>query len=250
MLSYLQGDDHLAAIKIDSIDFQYLKHCTLGERLRFFRQKMMQYNGVEDYTTTAIAERINVTSPTISAIERGASKNPSFLAITELVKEYNVPMESVLDTYYEGDEKLFSIGKPHVIETDIDLDEFDELYINGVPIDLLNKELEDTEDSLDTFTSFFNTESRTGILFYEIHGKDIIIPLYHRHLSSKLNKNETVELISRLIFDTEKYSIKNKETSSDIHPEVQAQELLSKANKTLDSIELIDIMLKRQGDDN
>ena len=229
----------LAAIKIDSTDFQYLKHCTLGERLRFFRQKMMQYYGVENFTTTALGERLNVTSPTISAIERGASKNPSFLAVTELIKEYNVPMESVLDDYYDGDEKFFSIGKPNVIETDIDLDEFDELYINGVPIDLSNKDIEDADD-------FFNTESRAGVLYYEIYDTDIISPIYHRHINLDLNEKDTVELISRLIFDTEKYSIKSEHTF-DVHPEIQALDLLSKANKTLNSTELIDYMLKCTG---
>lgn len=84
---------------------------------------------------------------------------------------------------------------------------------------------------------------------YEIHAKDIIRPLYHQHVNSNLNHSDTVELMSRLIFDTEKYSVRNKQ-ASEIHPEVQAQELLSKANKTLDSLELIDLMLKTQGGEN
>ncbi|MCZ8540278.1 helix-turn-helix domain-containing protein [Psychrobacillus psychrodurans] len=239
----------MAGIYIDSFDFQYLKKCTLGERLRFFRQKMIQYHGSENYTTTALGERLNVTPQTISAIERGVSKNPSFLVINELTEEYRVPLKSVTDKFYEGDEELFTIGIPNVIETDLDFDDFDELYINGTKIDLTHEDIGDTEDSLESLTSIFDIESRTGILFYEIHAKDIIRPLYHQHVNSNLNHSDTVELLSRLIFDTEKYSVRNKQ-ASEIHPEVQALELLSNANKTLDSIELIDFMLKRQGDDN
>lgn len=228
---------------IESHDFYYLKDCSLGERLKFIRKFLMRYNDSKKYTVTALAERLNITHQSISAIERGESKNPSFLVIQRLTQEYHVTIDALTDAYYEQGENLFYIGKPYEMDPDF---EPDESYFKNNQTDKSN---EDTDDSLDSSTSFFDIESKTGLLFYEIHGKDIIRPLYHRHLSSKLNENDTVELISRLIFDTEKYSMKNKHTS-DVHPEVQALELLSKAHKPLNSTELIDCMLKTQGGNN
>lgn len=236
----------MGARYIDSHDFYHLKDCSLGERLKFIRQFLMRYDDTKKYTVTAIAERLNITHQSISAIERGESKNPSFLVIQRLAQEYHVTLDALTDVFYEQGENLFYIGKPYEMNLDF---EFDEIYFNDNQINKSNEHIEDTNDSLDSYLSIFNTESRTGILFYEIHDRDIIRPLYHRHLNSELNKNDTVELISRLIFDTEKYSTKNKKTS-EIHPEVQAQELLSKANKTLNPLELIDLMLKTQRSDS
>lgn len=233
----------MGARYIDSHDFYYLKDCSLGERLKFIRQFLMRSDDSKKYTVTAIAERLNITHQSISAIERGESKNPSFLVIQRLAQEYHVTLDALTDAYYEQGKNLFYIGKPYEIDLDL---ESDEIYFNDNQIDKSN---EDTEDSLESLTSIFDIESRTGILFYEIHDKDIIRPLYHQHVNSDLNHSDTVELISRLIFDTEKYLIRNKQ-ASEIHPEVQAQELLSKANKTLDSLELIDLMLKTQGGEN
>ena len=232
----------MGARYIESYDFYHLKASTLGERLKFIRQFLMRNDDSKKYTVTAIAERLNITHQSISAIERGESKNPSFLVIQRLAQEYHVTLDALTDAYYEEGEKLFYIGKPYEMDPDFEFDEVD--FIDNQT----DKSANDVDDSLDSLT-FFDIESRTGILFYEIHDKDIIRPLYHQHVNSDLNHRDTVELISRLIFDTEKYSIRNKQ-ASEIHPEVQALELLTNANKTLSSIELIDFMLKSQGGEN
>lgn len=92
------------AMNIELADFEHLKNASLGERLLFFRQKMIQYNGADKYTIKAIAERLNITPQSISAIERGMSKNPSFLTVQKLAHEYDVTLDSLTDDFYKEEE--------------------------------------------------------------------------------------------------------------------------------------------------
>lgn len=227
---------------IDTYDFGTLKKSTLGERLKFIRNFLMTRENPKDYTVTAIAKRLNVSHQSISAIERGESNNPSYHVLHRLTREYNVSLDVLSDEYYEGEEKLFAIGtNSNPVETDIDFDKFDDIqlyYLNS-----------NSEDSSVSDNSFFETESRTGILLYEIIGRDLINPIFHKHLKSQMNEKEVVELVSQLIFDTEKYS-DNNQSISPKHPYVQALEHISKDPKMLrSSKELIDLMLKiKRGD--
>ncbi|UQZ84553.1 Helix-turn-helix domain protein [Paenibacillus konkukensis] len=95
---------------IDAKEFFQLKMSTLGERIRFFREKLGELDPKEDYSTRAIGKRIGVTSQSITAIERGESKNPSFQVILGLAKVLHVPIDTFTDDFYQGDIKLFEIG--------------------------------------------------------------------------------------------------------------------------------------------
>ncbi len=119
---------------INSIEFNLLKNSSLGERLRFLRTKMMDDVDPVQYTTNAISARTGIAAQTLTAIERGESKKPSFSVIHALAKDLNLPMDVFTDDYYEGSEKLFSIGTStgDVIDLgDFEVDEGDSLVVNG-----------------------------------------------------------------------------------------------------------------------
>lgn len=112
---------------ISSIEFNILKNSSLGERIRFLRTKLMDEVDPVLYTTNAISNRTGIAAQTLTSIERGESKKPSFKVIHLLAKEFNVPMDVFTDEYYEGEEMLFSIGKPSTkereLKDDIDLND-------------------------------------------------------------------------------------------------------------------------------
>ena len=111
---------------INSIEFNILRNSSLGERIRFLRTKLMDEVDPVLYTTNAISNRTGIAAQTLTSIERGESKKPSFNVIHLLAKEFNVPMDVFTDEYYEGEEMLFSIGKPLTKEgysKDIDLND-------------------------------------------------------------------------------------------------------------------------------
>ncbi|WP_036689153.1 helix-turn-helix domain-containing protein [Paucisalibacillus globulus] len=223
----------MSAINIDSYDFKHLKECTLGERLRFFRQHMVQYHG-SDYTITSLGSRIGVAPQSISAIERGDSKNPSFQLIHKLTQEYRVPLESVTDEFYLGEERLFSIGIPEVIETDIDFDDVDELVIA----------VEDNESNDDEI--YFDFDDTKGILLYHCLGKNEYKPIYHIHFKEDITDYEMESLISRMLMETTSLTQGNFDSSKANHPLHEARQIINSQNKLLSSGELINLLVNKK----
>jgi len=119
---------------INSIEFNILKASSLGERIKFFRQKLMSEDENKDYTIKGIAKRIEVPFQTLTSVERGDSQKPSIFLMNSIAKDFNVHIEVFLDDYYEGEEKLFSFGvdEREVIEIDMDLNDEDSIYIDEI----------------------------------------------------------------------------------------------------------------------
>jgi len=202
----------MVAIYIDSFEFSYLKEIDLGQRLRFFRQKCMQYGGESLYTTTALAERLNVTPQTISAVERGISKKPSFSLIHELTKEYYVPLEAVTDEYYEGKEQLFSIGKPQALEIDL-------------------------EDDEDDFVILDRKNPTTGLLLFNCNNEDNYEILYVNHFSKPMIDSEISKLSMRLAVESSMISNDNYDPSDVIVKLSNSIKLISKLEKSTTDFE-------------
>lgn len=186
----------MTAIYITSFDFHVLSNSSLGERLKFFRQYLMQYEKDMDlYTIKAIAERLELTPQAISAVERGLSKNPSFGLIYKLTKEYNVSIDTLTDEYYEGNEKLFSIGKRDVIT----IDEEDILEFEAVnkPSPKVNTGYWDEEKS-----DYAIPESEVGILLYKHEDdSDEFNILYKNSIKISSTEKELQKLLVRLDLD-------------------------------------------------
>ncbi|MDM8101348.1 helix-turn-helix transcriptional regulator [Oceanobacillus oncorhynchi] len=221
-------------IHIDTYDFQYLKKSTIGERLKFFRHHIMQYShNSDDFTITALGSRLEVSPQTISSIERGSSKNPSFLLVHKLTKEYGVPLESVTDEFYMNEERLFAIGKPDepivIDDEDFIIDDKEEY---SVVID----------DEKDEDETFFDFDETNGILLYNSLGKNEFVPLYHVHLKKDISNAEVEHLISRLLFETADLSIKKLDRSKAVHPLQEANQIINRHNKLLSADELLRLL--------
>jgi len=106
----------MASRPITVSEFFRLKESSLGERLRFFREEVGKLNSKQDYSTKALGQRLGVTPQSITAIERGDSKNPSYQLIYGLAKELHVPLDVLNDDFYQHDIKLFSIGTSEEVE--------------------------------------------------------------------------------------------------------------------------------------
>ncbi|GGG07045.1 MULTISPECIES: helix-turn-helix domain-containing protein [Paenibacillus] len=100
----------MASRPITTFEFLKLKESTLGERIRFFREEVGKLNAKSDYTTKAISERLGVTPQSITAVERGDSKNPSYQLVYGLTKELNISLDVLNDDFYRGEIKTFTIG--------------------------------------------------------------------------------------------------------------------------------------------
>jgi len=117
-------------ISINSIEFDLLKNSSIGGRIKFLRKKLMDRVTTVPYTSNSISKRTGIAVQTLSSIERGDSKKPSFSVINALAKDFSVPLDVFTDEYYEGEEKLFSLGKPvdivpDAIDLDFDIDDGD-----------------------------------------------------------------------------------------------------------------------------
>jgi transcriptional regulator with XRE-family HTH domain len=223
----------MSAIYIDSYDFQFLKDSSLGERLRFFRQRMIQYHG-SDYTITALGSRLSVTPQSISAIERGDSKNPSFLLVHKLTREFRVPLESVTDDFYQGEEKLFPIGIPEVDDDPIFIDEED-FFLEDITV--INDDDEEIADE-----NYFDFDETSGLLLYRCYSKDSVEPLFHVDFKDCISDNDIQHLISRLLLETTTVSKKPFDKSRAIHPIQEAHSLMKQHNKPLSAEELLALL--------
>jgi transcriptional regulator with XRE-family HTH domain len=215
----------MPAIHIDSSDFQYLKDCSLGERLRFFRQQMIKYHG-SDYTITPLGSRIGVTPQSISAIERGDSKNPSFHLVHKLTQEFRVPLESVTDEFYLGKEKLFSIGIPETIYVDFDIDDVSDLAI-----------VDDEDDD------YFDFNDKKGVLIYHCMNLNEIEPLYHAHFKDDITEYEMKHFISRLLLESTNLTKEKFDETRAIHPLQEAHQIIKRYNKFLTADELLSLLV-------
>lgn len=148
------------ASKITSIEFNILKNSSLGERIRLIRKKLMDEVGHEFYTTNSISKRTGIASQTITSIERGESKKPSFNVIHALSKELHVEIQVFTDEFYQAEEILFSIGPQNdVVDiSDIDFDEVESLVIG---------EREYFTSDLDNSDKIWNHRRRISIIVNE-----------------------------------------------------------------------------------
>lgn len=123
----------MGVLSINSIEYNLLKNSSLGERIRLLRRKLMNEIDSDFYTTSAISERTGIAAPTITSIERGESKKPSFAVIHSLSKELRVPIEVFTDEFYEGREKLFSFGisPKTTVEVDVEIFDLDSIIIDN-----------------------------------------------------------------------------------------------------------------------
>ena len=176
---------------INSIEFNLLKNSSLGERIRFLRTKLMDEVHPEQYTTNAISKRTNIAAQTLTSIERGESKKPSFSVIHALSKDFNVAMDVFTDDYYEGSEKLFSLG--HSSNSTIDLgDEFE--FNEGESLFIQGKEYIVSEGSA--------LSRRRNISVYvveEFDDEDIITDTLLYHHQKSLKEVELVHILSQMI---------------------------------------------------
>lgn len=221
-------------IHIDTYDFQYLKKSTIGERLKFFRHHIMQYShNSDDFTITALGSRLEVSPQTISSIERGSSKNPSFLIVHKLTKEYGVPLESVTDEFYMSEERLFAIGKPEepiiIDDEDFIIEDTDEYST------VINDENEKDEN-------FFDFDETKGILLYNCLSRIEIEPMYHIQFKRDISDDELEHLISRLLLETTTLSKEKFERSKSVHPLQEAHQIINRHNKFLSADELLRLL--------
>ncbi|MCT1577065.1 helix-turn-helix domain-containing protein [Oceanobacillus kimchii] len=217
----------MPAVQIESFEFQYLKDCNLGGRLRFFRQKMIKHHG-SDYTITSLGSRLGVTPQSISAIEREDSKNPSFRLVHQLTQEFRVPLESVTDEFYFGKERLFSIGIPVSVSVDFDIDDLDDLTL-----------VDEEEDD------YFNFDEIKGVLIYHCMNRNEIVPLYHTQFKDDISDDEMEHFISRLLLETTNLTTEKFVQSKAIHPLQEANQIIKRYNKFLTPEELLDLLVNK-----
>ncbi|RUS48850.1 helix-turn-helix domain-containing protein [Cohnella sp. AR92] len=97
--------------QINKGEFEQLKLMELGMRIRFLREQMGCLYSKHAFSTTELAKRLEVTPQSLTSIERGETRNPSFKVICQLAKVFNVPIDAFSDEYYaEAPSRLFHIG--------------------------------------------------------------------------------------------------------------------------------------------
>lgn len=102
----------MASRLITVSEYLKLKESSLGERIRFFREEISKLNTEQDFSTRALSKRMGMTAQSITAVERGDSRNPSYQLIYRLSKELNISLDYLSDEFYQGEIKLFTIGMP------------------------------------------------------------------------------------------------------------------------------------------
>ncbi len=237
----------MSLVYITSFDFHVLSKLSLGGRLKFFRQHLMQYEEDMDlYTIKAIAERLKLTPQAISAVERGLSKNPSFGLIHKLVKEYNVSMDTLTDEYYQGEEKLFSIGKRD--ESDVEYLEFGDLEFEDWEV------IHDTEPKKIN-TGYWDPEKddyalptpSIGILLYQYNDNKHFDVLYKNAINKNFSETELQKLLIRLDLDIALFSSSDLsvENITDLMSEYQSKNAKSIPD-SLDAKEMLKLLIKNK----
>lgn len=179
---------------INSMEFNVLKVSSLGERIRFLRQKLMSEDENKDYTIKGIAKRIDVPFQTLTSVERGDSQKPSMFLMNSLAKDFNVHIEVFLDDYYKGEEKLFSIG----VDDDSDVIDLDELFGNDEIDDTIY--IDGIEYRLGT-GSVASRRRNIQVMINETFITGDQKNLYHQQLN--LSENDLMHFLMNVIQQTE-----------------------------------------------
>ncbi|CAH0121351.1 hypothetical protein PAE9249_03878 [Paenibacillus sp. CECT 9249] len=170
-------------------EFYNLKKSTLGERLRFFREEVRKLSPNKEFTTKAMGERLGITPQTITAIERGNSKNPSYYVIHKLTHDLQIPFDALTDEFYQSNFKSIPIG---------------------------NSEKK-------TFGTHPNAQkskaSRLGTMIYQLFDDGQMRILHDIHTDHALEKNEFTSSLGRIISEIDTYK---DEISRLSHPLVRA----------------------------
>ena len=220
---------------INSVEFNFLKNSSLGERIRFLRTKLMDEVNPEQYTTNAISKRTNIAAQTLTSIERGESKKPSFSVIHALSKDFNVGMDVFTDDYYEGSEKLFSLGTSSNdaidLGDDFELNNGDSLFIQG-------KEYVVSEGSA--------LSRRRNISVYvveEFEDEDILEDTLLYHHQNSLKEVELVQILSQMIqtLELSPFSLSSSEwlKALKISPLQEANNIVSQFDSELPKITIL-----------
>lgn len=220
---------------INSIEFNLLKNSSLGERIRFLRTKLMDEVDPEQYTTSAISKRTEIAAQTLTSIERGESKKPSFSVIHALSKDFNVSMDVFTDDYYEGSEKLFSLGTSSNIVfdfTDFDIDKGDSIIID-------EKELIVGESS-----TFNRSRNISVYVVEEFEDEDILTDTLLYHHQKSLKEVELVQILSQTIqtLELSPFSLSNQEWLKALKksPLQEAYEIVSQLDIELPKITILE----------
>jgi transcriptional regulator with XRE-family HTH domain len=182
---------------ITPAEFDYLKTCNLGERLKFFRKEVGKLHSLKSYSVKAMSERIGVSYQTIIAIERGDSKNPAYQLMYKITQDLDIPFEALTDEFYQRDYQAIIIGER--IESDIP----------------------DNEDS---------HLSILGAIIYQLFGNRKMRFVHDVKTSQFLTQEQFTSLLSQLFsaFDSLK---KPDELSHQPHPMVKASALTNEMDK-------------------
>ncbi|MCG5251365.1 helix-turn-helix transcriptional regulator [Brevibacillus agri] len=122
---------------INDAQLLILASMSMGQRIRFIREIMCSLFGKEKYTTKTLANQLEVTPQTLTAIERGDSRNPSFNVVYGLAKAFNVKVEVFTDEYYQAKPiKPFTVGfvdEDEVIDVDWENDDLEDDSSSEIP---------------------------------------------------------------------------------------------------------------------
>ncbi|PMC35515.1 hypothetical protein CJ195_19100 [Bacillus sp. UMB0899] len=113
----------MKSYKITELDYHFLENSPIGERVRLIRNLLMNKVDETYFTATAISKRTGIAAQTITSIERGESKKPSFSVINSLAIDFGVSIEVFTDEYYINNGPIFTIGER---EEYIDFSDFDD----------------------------------------------------------------------------------------------------------------------------
>ncbi|ALS77197.1 hypothetical protein AUO94_00415 [Planococcus kocurii] len=120
---------------IEGENLKLLASMPIGMRVNSFRNKLGELEG-KVITIAELAREIEVTPQTLSSVERGVIVSPSYKAIYNLSKFFNVPLEVFDDDYYIGNPKPFYLGKSEnttEVQENVDLEDlqYEEKYKLG-----------------------------------------------------------------------------------------------------------------------
>lgn len=185
---------------LQEYEFYKLKHCSLGERVKFFREQIGILYSKKDFTTKAISERIDVTPQSITAIERGDSKNPSYHLIHKLTNDLNIPFDSLTDEFYQNEVKLFQIG------------------------------FLDNKSIVESVTNTNFSKSHFGCYVYQLFSDGKMRFVYNKESDQLIDSKKFIATLSRSITEIEllnqKEDMLKQTTSSEISPLQHAKNLI------------------------
>lgn len=180
---------------IDFFEFYQLKESTVGERIRLLRHKLLHEIDPERYTTKSISKRTGIAAQTITSIERGDSKKPSFVIVEALAKEFGVPIEVFTDKYYESGEKLFGLGDVDLISPNEVINEGDVIDLEGVDSIITgDKEYLIEEDNGELYLKHVRKVSFSVIEDLPSGGKRNLYSI-----TKDINDKELVQILNQLI---------------------------------------------------